>query len=117
VNITGGTNWWGNSGGAPVAGTGHTQSGSYYTVPAPTVWIGTTRGSATQVTSNVSVSAATYACGQASSTVPPNPCTFTAPVPSGSFTVPSNLAPGAYNVYIDEPNTTPLPGNGPNDSF
>ncbi len=26
-------------------------------------------------------------------------------------------APGAYNVYIDESNTTPLPGNGPNDAY
>jgi hypothetical protein len=117
VNITGGTNWWGNSAGAPATGTGHTQSGSYYTVPAPSVYIGATRGTATLVTSNVSISPVTYACGQASSSVPPNPCTFTAGTVTGSFTVPSNMAPGAYNVYIDESNTTPLMGNGPNDSY
>ena len=29
--------------------------------------------------------------------------------------MPSNLAPGTYNVYVDADNTTPLPGNGPND--
>ena len=27
------------------------------------------------------------------------------------------MAPGTYNVYIDESNTTPLPGNGPNDAY
>ena len=37
--------------------------------------------------------------------------------PTGSFQVPSGLAPGTYNVYIDESNTTPLPGNGPNDAY
>ena len=33
----------------------------------------------------------------------------------GTFKVPSNLTPGTYNVYVDAMNTTPLPGNGPND--
>ena len=27
------------------------------------------------------------------------------------------MAPGTYNVYLDAPNTTPLPGNGPNDAY
>jgi uncharacterized repeat protein (TIGR01451 family) len=35
---------------------------------------------------------------------------------SGSFTVPSGLAPGAYNVYVDADNDTSLPGNGPVDT-
>jgi hypothetical protein len=118
VSVTGGSNWWGNAAGAPVAGTGHTQSGSYYSVPAPGVFIGTSRGTAIPATSpNVQVSGVTYACGQASSSVPPNPCTFTPGQISGSFTVPASLTPGSYNVYIDEPNTSPLMGNGPNDSY
>ena len=37
--------------------------------------------------------------------------------PTGSFQVPGGLAPGTYHVYIDESNTTPLPGNGPNDAY
>ncbi len=118
VTVTGGTNWWGNAGGAPVVGTGHTQSGSYYTIPSPGVFIGTTRATAVAATSStVAISATKYACGQASSSVPPNPCTFTPGAPSGSFVVPASLAPGSYNVYIDETNTGPFMGNGPNDSF
>ncbi len=118
LSVTGGTNWWGNSGGAPVAGTGHTQTGSYYSIPAPGVFIGTSRATAEAApSSSVSISALKYACGQASSSVAPNPSTFTAPAISGSFTVPSDLTPGTYNVYIDETNTSPLTGNGPNDSY
>ena len=30
--------------------------------------------------------------------------------------MPSNLAPGVYNVYVDADNDTSLPGNGPNDA-
>ena len=89
VPITGGTHWWGNSGGAPVAGTGHTQSGSYYAIPAASVYVGTTRATAVQATSSVNISPVSYACGQASSSVAPNPCTFTPPAVSGSFTVPN----------------------------
>ncbi len=68
--------------------------------------------------STVTVSADSYSCtGAESSTVGPNPCVFTAGAPSGSFQVPSGVSPGTYNVYIDQTNTTPLPGNGPNDSY
>ena len=35
---------------------------------------------------------------------------------SGSFTVPSSLAAGTYNVYVDADNGTALPGNGPADT-
>ena len=45
------------------------------------------------------------------------PCTLTVGQPTGTFQVPAGLAPGTYNVYIDESNTTPLPGNGPNDAY
>ena len=47
----------------------------------------------------------------------PNPCTMTPGRPTGTFQVPAGLAPGAYNLYIDETNTTALPGNGPNDAY
>jgi len=118
VSINGGANWWGNSAGAPIAGTSHTQKGSYYSIPAPGVYIGTTRATAVAATSStVQISGVTYACGQASSSVAPNPCTFTPGQISGSFTVPASLTAGAYNVYVDESNTTPLMGNGPNDSY
>ena len=42
VSVTGGTNWWGNSGGAPNTGPyGDFQSGAMYAVSAPSVFIGT----------------------------------------------------------------------------
>ena len=70
------------------------------------------------VNSTVTIPADTYACtGAESSTVGPNPCTFTPGQPTGSFQVPSGLTPGTYNIYIDETNVTPLPGNGPNDAY
>ena len=31
--------------------------------------------------------------------------------------MPPSLTPGTYNLYIDETNTTPLHGNGPNDTY
>jgi hypothetical protein len=120
VTVTGGSNWWGNSGGAPNTGPyGDFQSGAMYQVSAPGVFIGTSRATAVPViNSNVTISANNYVCtGAESSTVGPNPCTMTPGKPSGSFQIPSGLAPGSYNLYIDESNTTPLPGNGPNDSY
>jgi trimeric autotransporter adhesin len=120
VSVTGGTNWWGDSGGAPNSGPyGDTQSGAMYQVSAPGVYIGTTRGSAVPVASStVTISADSYVCtGAESTSVGPNPCTMTPGQPSGSFQIPSGLAPGSYNVYLDESNTTPLPGNGPNDAY
>ncbi len=120
VTVTGGNNWWGNSGGAPNAGPyGDDQVGEMYPVGAPGVFIGTSRATAVPVVdSTVAISANTYVCtGAESSTVGPNPCTMTPGKPSGTFQVPTGLAPGTYNIYIDETNTTPLPGNGPNDSY
>ena len=122
VSVTGGTNWWGSADGAPNTGPyGDDQNGagSFYQVSAPSVYIGTSRATAVPVVdSTVTIPADTYACtGAESATVGPNPCTFTAGQPTGSFQVPSGLTPGTYNVYIDETNTTPLPGNGPNDSY
>jgi hypothetical protein len=122
VSVTGGTNWWGSADGAPNAGPyGDDQNGAgtMYQVNAPSVYIGTSRGTAVPVVnSTVSIPADTYACtGAESATVGPNPCVFTPGRPTGSFQVPSGLSPGTYNIYIDETNTTPLPGNGPNDSY
>jgi hypothetical protein len=120
VSVTGGTNWWGSSGGAPNTGPyGDTQSGAMYQVSAPAVFIGASRATAVPVTdSTVTISANSYVCtGAESETVGPNPCTMTPGEPSGSFQIPSGLAPGSYNLYIDESNTTPLAGNGPNDAY
>ena len=120
VSVTAGYNWWGSSGGAPNSGPyGDDQIGDMYPVAAPSVFIGTNRASAVPVlNSTVTVGADSYACtGAESSSVGPNPCTMTVGQPTGTFRVPSGLAPGQYNVYIDESNTTPLPGNGPNDNY
>jgi uncharacterized repeat protein (TIGR01451 family) len=122
VSVTGGTNWWGDDEGAPNAGPyGDFQNsaGDFYPVSAPSVYIGTSRGTAVPVVnSTVTISGVSYACsGDESTSVGPNPCTLTVGSPSGSFQLPAGLAPGQYNVYIDESNTTPLPGNGPNDAY
>ncbi len=120
LSVTGGTDWWGSTAGAPNSGPyGDTQSGSFYQVAAPGVYIGTSRATAVPVVnSTVTIPANTYVCtGAESSTVGPNPCTMTPGQPTGSFQLPSGLALGSYNIYIDESNTTPLPGNGPNDAY
>jgi len=121
VSVTGGTNWWGGGGGAePNAGPyGDSQIGSYHQVGAPSVFIGTSRATAVPVASStVTLTANTYACtGAESSSVGPNPCTMTPGGPTGSVTLPAGLAPGTYNLYIDATNTSPLPGNGPNDAY
>ena len=120
VSVTGGSNWWGSSGGAPNSGPyGDDQIGDMYPVAAPSVFIGTNRASAVPVlNSTVTIGADSYACtGAESTSVGPNPCTLTVGQPTGTFQVPAGLAPGQYNVYIDESNTTPLPGNGPNDNY
>jgi hypothetical protein len=122
VTVGGGANWFGSSDGAPNAGPyGDFQNGSgeMYPVSAPQVLIGTSRGTAVPVTnSTVTINTDSYACtGAESTSVGPNPCTLTVGQPTGTFQVPAGLAPGAYNVYIDESNTTPLPGNGPNDAY
>ncbi len=120
LSVTGGTNWWGSSGGAPNSGPyGDSQSGNFYQVTAPGVYVGTSRATAVPVVnSTVTIPANTYVCtGAESNTVGPNPCTMTPGQPTGSFQLPSGLSPGNYNIYIDESNTTPLHGNGPNDAY
>ena len=70
------------------------------------------------VNSTVTIPANTYVCtGAESTTVGPNPCTLTPGQPTGTFQIPAGLTAGNYNLYIDESNTTPLPGNGPNDAY
>jgi hypothetical protein len=122
VSVSGGSNWWGAPSGAPNTGPyGDFQNSAsnFYPVSAPQVLIGTSRGTAIPVINpTVSIGAVTYACtGAETTTVGPNPCTVTVGQPTGSFQVPTGLAPGTYNIYIDETNTSPLPGNGPNDSY
>ena len=122
VSVTGGTNWWGDPNGAPdlnPTGDFQNDAADFYPVAAPGVYIGTSRATAVPVVdSTVTIPANTYVCtGAESTTVGPNPCTLTAGQPTGTFQVPSGLAPGAYNLYIDESNTSPLPGNGPNDAY
>ncbi len=120
VTVTGGTNWWGSSDGAPNSGPyGDFQAGAMYPVSAPSVYIGTSRATAVPVSdSTVTIPANSYVCtGAESTTVGPNPCTMTPGQPTGTFQIPAGLAPGTYNVYIDESDTTPLPGNGPSDAY
>ncbi len=122
VSVTGGANWWGDPNGAPdnnPTAEFQNSAADFYPVSAPQVLIGTSRATAVPVVSStVSIPANTYVCtGAESTTVGPNPCTLTVAKPTGSFQVPSGLSPGAYNLYIDESNTTPLPGNGPNDAY
>jgi len=122
VSVTGGTNWWGSPNGAPdpnPTGDSQNSANDFYSVGAPSVYIGTSRATAVPVVnSTVAIGGNSYACtGAESTTVGPNPCTLTVGRPTGTFQIPSNLAPGAYNLYIDESNTTSLPGNGPNDSY
>ncbi len=122
VSLTGGTNWWGSPNGAPDAnptGAFQNSAADFYPVSAPQVLIGTSRATAVPVASSaVTIPANTYVCtGAESTTVGPNPCTLTVGKPTGTFQVPSSLTPGAYNLYIDESNTSALPGNGPNDAY
>ncbi len=94
-------------------------SSNFYPVAAPSVYIGTSRATAVPVVdSTVTIPANTYACtGAESNTAAPNPCTLTVGQPTGTFSLPEGLQAGNYNIYIDESNTTPLPGNGPNDAY
>ena len=115
VTVTGGTNWWG-TGSTPDPGTiPGVAGGASTSVPAPSVWVGTSRATAVEATSSLSVTAAQYNCtgGGGGSTAPGPAISCSAPVQgvmSGTITIPSGLAPGSYNVYIDQPNTNPIAG-------
>ncbi len=109
LNSCSSCNWWGSGeNGAPTYLASQGQ-GLPTAVPAPTVWIGSTRDTAVEAQSNIAVSPATYDCGSSggASKSPPGPvanCTLGQGTISGSFTVPAGLTNGTYNVYIDEPN-------------
>ena len=109
VSITGGQNWWGAGGTGAPSYLPSIATGTPTAVPAPTVWIGSSRGSAMQATSNITVTPATYNCGSSggASETSPGPvanCTLGQGTISGSFTVPSGLGCTTCNVYVDEPN-------------
>ena len=94
VSVTGGSNWWGDSDGAPNAGPyGDFQNsaGDFYPVSAPQRPHRDQPGTAVPVVnSTVTVSGVSYACtGAESTTVGPNPCTLTVGQPSGTFQVPA----------------------------
>ncbi len=82
-----GSNWWGNA----LAATA---------IPAANISVGGVAAS----TASVNVSAATYS-GVGG--------TLTPPAISGTFVVPTGVASGSQTVAIDEPNSTPVAGNGP----
>ncbi len=123
VSVTGGTNWWGAPTERPTPAptvTSRTIASDFYPVGAPQVLIGTSRATAVPVVnSTVTISGNSYACtGAESTTVGPNPCTLTVgPADRAPSRCPAVSPPATYNVYIDESNTTPLPGNGPNDTY
>ena len=123
VTVTGGTNWWGGADGAPDAEPdrrrpeqcrrllpGRRAERLHRDQPGH-------RGAGGQLDRHHPGQHATPAPGRRRPPSGRNPCTLTVGQPTGTFQVPSGLAPGAYNIYVDESNTTPLPGNGPNDAY
>ena len=101
------TNWWGASDGAPNAGPyGDFQndSANFYPVSAPQVLIGTSRATAVPVVdSTVTIPADTYVCtGAESHHRRAQPVHLDRGSADRVLPDPSGLAPGTYNVYIDE---------------
>ena len=108
-------NWWGaGSSGAPsfVPPIGPAPA-SAIAIPAPTVWVGTTRASAVEAstaTDTIAITPATYACGTSggANTTSPGPtanCTLGQGTITGSFVMPA-VTCTTCNVYVDEPNTS-----------
>ena len=106
-------NWWGaGSSGAPsfLPPIGPAPA-TATAVPAPTVWVGTTRASAVEAstaTDTIAITPAAYACGSSggANTTSPGPtanCTLTQGTISGSFVMPTASCT-TCNVYVDEPN-------------
>ena len=106
-------NWWGaGSSGAPsfLPPIGPAPA-TATAVPAPTVWVGTTRASAVEAstaTDTIAITPAAYACGSSggANTTSPGPtanCTLTQGTISGSFVMPT-VSCTTCNVYVDEPN-------------
>ena len=113
LNTCGNCNWWGaGANGAPsfIPPTG--PAGSATAVPAPAVWVGTTRASAvqaSQASNTIAITPATYDCGGSggASTTPANAptanCTLAQGTISGSFVMPT-VTCSPCHVYVDEPN-------------
>ena len=106
-------NWWGaGAEGAPsfVPPIGPAPA-SAVAIPAPTVWVGSTRGSAVEAstaTDTIAITPAGYACGSSggANTTSPGPvanCTLSQGTISGSFVMPT-VTCSPCNVYVDEPN-------------
>ena len=104
-------NWWGaGSEGAPGFVNPIGPTGSATAVPAPTVWVGSTRSTAVEATtSTIAITPATYACGTSGgagfseATAPVANCTLSQGTISGSFVMPT-VTCTTCNVYVDEPN-------------
>ena len=106
-------NWWGaGSSGAPsfLPPIGPAPA-TATAVPAPTVWVGSTRASAVEAsttTDTIAITPAAYACGSSggANTTSPGPtanCTLSQGTISGSFVMPT-VSCTTCNVYVDEPN-------------
>ncbi len=112
LNTCGSCNWWGaGSQGAPSFVDPIGPTGTAVAVPAPAVWVGTTRSSAVEAsmaTDTLAVTPAGYDCGSTggASETSPGPtatCTLTQGTISGSFVMPS-VSCSPCHVYVDEPN-------------
>jgi hypothetical protein len=96
----GGTAFWGS----PVAGVG-TPAAAALGIPAPTILLdGATPLSAASV--QISPAALNFATGALTP----------GGIPSGTITLPNNLAAGTHTLTVLEPNVTPYDGNGPSNT-
>lgn len=94
----GGQHFWGS----PINGDG-TAAATTAGIPAPTILL-----DGAPATGSASITAADVNPGTGALTV--------GGVVSGSVTLPNNIAPGAHQIRVIEPNTTPYDGNGPSNS-
>jgi hypothetical protein len=96
----GGTHFWGS----PVAGVG-TPAAAALGIPAPTILLD---GATPLGAANVSISPAALDVATGVLTA--------GGVPSGTVTLPNNLAAGPHTLTVLEPNVTPYDGNGPSNT-
>lgn len=96
----GGTHFWGS----PVAGVG-TPAAAALGIPAPTIMLD---GATPLSAANVSISPASLNFATGALTA--------GGVPSGTVTLPNNLAAGPHTLTVIEPNVTPYDGNGPSNT-
>ncbi len=113
LNSCGTCNWWGaGANGAPsfIAPIGPAPA-TATAVPAPAVWVGTTRASAVEAsptTNTIAITPASYNCGSSGGAKTTSPgavanCTLAQGTISGSFVMPS-VTCSPCHVYVDEPN-------------